>query len=1284
MLKKVIALLLAICMLSVPITAMADDAGSSPAQIEGNIFNNGDASVANSFNRGLWLVSGQENQFLSLTVGSAEGSQALNVVKDGYGIAALPLMPDRVYKFQVLTKNSSEGENRVSVLVNGESALDLIVNSAEWFWYEGTFATAGAVAGSEIELSAVACDMQVDRIVVLDISTPAPTPLPEADLVLTLDPSITYQTIEGLGFSHSLVFDYPLDFRGTPDPVWIDYITNDLGLSMWRTSLDAMDEVTTPDGFHNWSNKRQDALALKEAMDAAGTPLKVILSCWSPPGGWKVKTNDQENTIQDPGVRSLAQYNAYRDLRLPHNRLVNAGTLNPDNYADYANWFVEAIDMYKEIGIDVYAISLQNEPGFLEPYDSCIYTWEWYNEMIKACIPIIKAAHPDVLVFGAECMTDRMINEPAYWRNANYWRQIVEDPETNALVDRLAAHGSGSRASWELGRSKFGSTSQYNKGLWMTETEPTRNSFTGVAMQIGRALAYGDVSAFTYWCISGEDLISLDNLATHKIWQTMKQFYRYIRPDAVRIDATLDRTLTGDNLVFSAYTHEELDNTVVVFTNSSSNSYIIDVTGAGIDAWDYYITTADVNVNNQFTADVDARAISVPAGSVVTIIKGAYEHNGPGALTDDQKDSNDIEMSTVIAERGPYSVSAAVAGSEADAKHAANLAVAPKLLKGVAYTVNTVSFTEATPYDDGEYIFNITLSKGNAGTVTRNINMTLRAIPIQGAELIIDTYVKHQTIVGLGLMSTNDAPGWANKVVEDLGVSLWEDFIDPANPFDGKQEAVSELAAAYFEKHGYPLKAALSVLSPPAEMKTATNATPNPDFPDADMRLRTGRLDPAKNADFAEWLINELKKYEEAGMEIYALSLAHEPAWAQPFQSSCAYTAVQYAAYVNAIVPLVKVAYPDVVIYGPSMPMMFNLAPWAQAILQMIEANLTGMNNVRNLIDVYSTTSGGSKEDWAVYYSGNGRFTGVNSSANPSYAGTPAWSVKTNWANDEWASSALNLAYKIQEDLIYGIVTAWTYSGYYIGADDNGLTTGNVYSVLKHFYRFISPGAVRIDAVLDKDDVTVTAFENTDGTYTIVFVNDGDNSYEVNIGGAGLPESFYSFITTVSASDNCRLNGIVNLSDSVLVPAKSVVTLTTNYQVPLVYCEICGELEDECTCVYCEICGELEDECTCVFCEVCGKDPCECIFVVGYSNAKYVSIVETSKNSRVWKLTFTVTKHLSNKLIENKTFSIDLAGNNANLDGKFKFEKGHELFGYTLVYDIKGNGSNIKAFGIVS
>jgi len=74
----------------------------------------------------------------------------------------------------------------------------------------------------------------------------------------------------------------------------------------------------------------------------------------------------------------------------------------------------------------------------------------------------------------------------------------------------------------------------------------------------------------------------------------------------------------------------------------------------------------------------------------------------------------------------------------------------------------------------------------------------------------------------------------------------------------------------------------------------------------------------------------------------------------------------------------------------------------------------------------------------------------------------------------------------------------------------------------------------------------------------------------------------------------------------------------------------------------------------------------------------FISIKETAKNSNMWTLTFNATVTYSNGMSKTAEYSVNLKGNNANQDGKYVFVADHELAGFTLNYDIKGNGSNIK------
>jgi len=91
----------------------------------------------------------------------------------------------------------------------------------------------------------------------------------------------------------------------------------------------------------------------------------------------------------------------------------------------------------------------------------------------------------------------------------------------------------------------------------------------------------------------------------------------------------------------------------------------------------------------------------------------------------------------------------------------------------------------------------------------------------------------------------------------------------------------------------------------------------------------------------------------------------------------------------------------------------------------------------------------------------------------------------------------------------------------------------------------------------------------------------------------------------------------------------------------------------------------------------------EVTLVSAVTSAKnFISITETAKNSKVWTLKFNVVETYSDGTVKTVTYSVNLNGSNANLEGKYTFSDG-ALSGYTLVYDIKGNGANIKDLRLI-
>ena len=166
-----------------------------------------------------------------------------------------------------------------------------------------------------------------------------------------------------------------------------------------------------------------------------------------------------------------------------------------------------------------------------------------------------------------------------------------------------------------------------------------------------------------------------------------------------------------------------------------------------------------------------------------------------------------------------------------------------------------------------------------------------------------------------------------------------------------------------------------------------------------------------------------------------------------------------------------------------------------------------------------------------------------------------AWMTETSGYVDSWEKTgdkpgALNLAMDIHSGLYYGDMSAWVW---WQGSEStmgefslmSGTVTGKRYSVSKHFYRYIRPGAVRVKSTSDDPDFFVTAFENSSkGTNTIVIINSGTADKAVALTGNDLPATFKMYRTNAEA-ENCTFIKEVSsgATKSFAVPAKSIITL---------------------------------------------------------------------------------------------------------------------------------------------
>jgi len=160
----------------------------------------------------------------------------------------------------------------------------------------------------------------------------------------------------------------------------------------------------------------------------------------------------------------------------------------------------------------------------------------------------------------------------------------------------------------------------------------------------------------------------------------------------------------------------------------------------------------------------------------------------------------------------------------------------------------------------------------------------------------------------------------------------------------------------------------------------------------------------------------------------------------------------------------------------------------------------------------------------------------------------------------EWEVALLSTR-RLLRGLLDGVQAAMVWDAYdnWHGHDDSWslyglLRTGSKrrytpkkrYYAAKQIYRFVPPGAVRIDTSSDDPDLLATAFQTLQGDLTLVGLNErGPLRLDVTIEGSSAGKMLRFLLT--SRSEDCNLVGEFPLGERfrLTIPGESIFTLTT-------------------------------------------------------------------------------------------------------------------------------------------
>lgn len=445
-------------------------------------------------------------------------------------------------------------------------------------------------------------------------------------VAVTVDLNKTFQTIVGFG-GFGAMKEYWSQQPFTSDE-FVNTLVNDLGLTILRDNMptsfehenDNSDPFVTdftkfsltakPSGHDEAVSDHLDHL---RKMKAAGLQ-KLIVSVWSP-ATWMKHNNRVGNGTQN--TNSAPQYT--------YAPTAATNQLKTEMYNEFAERCVAYIKIIKqETGLDIYALSIQNEPRFSQFYASCVYDGPALRDLLKIVGKRIKDEGLNTKLF---------LPEDVGWLQGGegLTRPTLDDPVARGYADIIAMHGydldgitaaSTSAHTWQ---AMYGWGAPYNKPLWMTETSGYENSYAG-ALKLGKAmftaLKYGNVSAWVFWSLSGTTLDAFTLMSSSgdksKRYYVSKNFYKYIRPGAVRADASAPE---GTNVFPLAFQHAAEHSTTMVLINDGASGKPIKLSGAGLPSqFNMFSTTIndntkDVGVVN--TGDV----ILLPANSIITLYK---------------------------------------------------------------------------------------------------------------------------------------------------------------------------------------------------------------------------------------------------------------------------------------------------------------------------------------------------------------------------------------------------------------------------------------------------------------------------------------------------------------------------------------------------------------------------------------------------------------------------------------------------------------------------------------
>jgi glucuronoarabinoxylan endo-1,4-beta-xylanase len=401
---------------------------------------------------------------------------------------------------------------------------------------------------------------------------------------ITINPGKTYQVVDGFGLA-----DVWQNSSSAQMQTLLWDTDKGIGLNLLRIGIESksgtsvlMGNAGTADG--------------QACVKFSGKDCKIWAAPWSPPAAMK-----NNNNVNGSGNNSCANTN---------------DTLKTDSYDAWASLLAAFPAYYKkESGLDLYAISAQNEPDWNPNYEACCYTKTEMVNFINKLGPKLAALTPPVKVIAAE--PDNWSN---LWGGDSYGPAIIADANASKYVDVIATHDYGNTSAGTYARPAPPANNTHH--LWETECTPNDTGPITIATMIYAAFSTGGMNGWHYWWTQA----FIPNASSPPAqYYALGNFSKFVRPGYFRADVTGAAKASGSVPLIIPFTNTSDGTVVIVVVNGGSAAQVsFFVAGAGWPASvTPYVTTSSSKLAagtaipltaGRFSASLEAKSVTTFVG----------------------------------------------------------------------------------------------------------------------------------------------------------------------------------------------------------------------------------------------------------------------------------------------------------------------------------------------------------------------------------------------------------------------------------------------------------------------------------------------------------------------------------------------------------------------------------------------------------------------------------------------------------------------------------------------